>query len=77
MGHDQVHGKCTLGHELGRFRAQLFQAGAVLEEIVQENGSSLLEVRLSRAQWLRLLKASDLTSQQVLLQPALPEVDNY
>lgn len=77
LGHDQVHGKCTLGYELGRFRAQLFQAGAVLEEIVQENGSSLLEVRLSRAQWLRLLKASDLTSQQVLLQPALPEVDNY
>jgi GTP-binding protein HflX len=77
LGHDQVHGHCTLGHELGRFRAQLFQAGAVLEEIVQDDGSSLLEVRLPRAEWLRLLKASDLTSQQVRLQPELPEVDNY
>jgi len=77
LGHDQVHGKCTLGHELGRFRAQLFEAGAVLEEIIQDDGSSLLEVRLPQAEWLRLLKASGLTSKQVGLQPELPEVDNF
>ncbi len=77
LGHDQVHGKCTLGHELGRFRAQLFEAGAVLEEIIQDDGRSLLEVRLPQAEWLRLLKASGLTSQQVRLQPELPEVDNF
>jgi len=77
LGHDQVHGKCTLGHELGRFRAQLFEAGAVLEEIIQDDGRSLLEVRLPQAEWLRLLKASGLTSKQVGLQPELPEVDNF
>ena len=77
LGHDQVHGKCTLGHELGRFRAQLFQAGAVLEEIIQDDGSSVLEVRLPQAEWLRLLKASGLRSRQVRLQPELPEVDDF
>ena len=77
LGHDQIHGQCTLSHDLGRFRAQLFQVGAVLEEFVQDDGSSLLEVRLPRAEWLRLLKASDLTSQQVLLQPELPAVDDF
>lgn len=77
LGHDQIHGKCTLGHELGRFRAQLFQAGAVLEEITQDDGSSFLEVRLPRTEWLRLLKASGLTSRQVLFQPELPEVDDF
>jgi len=75
--HDQVHGQCILGHELGRFRAQLFQAGAVLEELIQDDGSSLLEVRLPRAEWLRLLKASGLTSPQVQLQPEMLEVDGF
>ena len=75
LGHDQAHGICTLGHQQGRFRAQLFQAGAVLKEMVQNDGSSLLEVRLPQVEWQRLLKASDLTSEQVSLRPALPEVD--
>lgn len=77
LGHDQVHGQCTLGHELGRFRSQLFQAGAVLDEVLHDDGSSLLEVRLPRTEWLRLLKASGLTSQQVRLQPELPAVDDF
>ncbi|MBQ0718782.1 MAG: GTPase HflX [Gammaproteobacteria bacterium] len=72
LAHDQIHGVCTLGHELGRFRAQLFQAGAVLTETSQDDGSSLLEVRLPQAEWQRLLKAAALTPQQVLFQPAMP-----
>lgn len=71
LAHDQIHGLCTLGHEFGRFRAQLFQAGAVLEETVQDDGRSLLEVRLPQAEWQRLLKAAALTPQQVCLQPAV------
>ncbi|PCI64281.1 MAG: GTPase HflX [Gammaproteobacteria bacterium] len=68
LGHDNIHGLCTLGHELGRFRAQLFQAGAVLEETIRDDGASVLEVRLPKAEWQRLLKAAGLQADQVLVQ---------
>ncbi|OUS10489.1 GTPase HflX [Gammaproteobacteria bacterium 53_120_T64] len=71
LSHDQIQGVCALGHELARFRAQLFEAGAVLKETVRDDGVSLLEVSLPKVEWLRLLKAAGLCAEQVLVQPVI------
>ncbi|OUS15619.1 GTPase HflX [Gammaproteobacteria bacterium 50_400_T64] len=73
LGQDQIHGVCTLSHEQGRFRSQLFEAGAVLEETLREDGASQLEVRLPQVEWQRLLKASGLKSEHILVQLTTPD----
>ncbi|EKM94674.1 GTP-binding protein HflX [Stutzerimonas degradans] len=55
LGNDLFVGTLRLPQRLGRMRAQLFELGAVQRESHDEEGGSLLEVRLPRVELHRLL----------------------
>lgn len=55
LGNDLFIGTLRLPQRLGRMRAQLFELGAVQQEAHDEEGGSLLEVRLPRVELHRLI----------------------
>jgi len=57
MGDTMVSGRLRLDPDLGRLRARLFEAGAVLEEQVSEDGSSELSIRMPGDEYRRLVSA--------------------
>lgn len=60
LGEDAVSTTMTLGPEQGRLRARFYQSGAVVGEQVDESGSSILDLRLPRADLQRLLREAGL-----------------
>ena len=56
LGEDMVQQSILLEHAEARLRAQFYEAGAVTGERIAEDGRQLLDVRLPRADFNRLLK---------------------
>lgn len=61
--------RCCLPSRLGRLRASLHQAGAVIAEHHREDGATIVDIRMPRSNWQRLLKAEGLTEQELLTSP--------
>ena len=71
LGNDLFVGTLRLRQDLGRMRAQLFDLGAVQSETHDEEGGSLLEVRLQRAELHRLISRAGLEVEQFFEQHTL------
>lgn len=56
LGEDMVQQSLVLEHAEARLRAQFYEAGAVIGERIAEDGRQMLDVRLPRADFNRLLK---------------------
>ena len=56
LAEDIIQHSVLLGHAEARLRAQFYEAGAVTGERIAEDGRQLLELRLPRADFNRLLK---------------------
>jgi len=51
---DQFEGEVVLAPSEGKLRAALFKLGAIESEMFQEDGSSLLSIKLPLRDWERL-----------------------
>ncbi|MFL9814478.1 GTPase HflX [Stutzerimonas sp. VN223-3] len=71
LGNDLFVGTIRLPQRLGRMRAQLFELGAVQSESHDEEGGSLLDVRLQRVELHRLISREGLDSEQFFDQHTL------
>ncbi|WP_462401443.1 ribosome rescue GTPase HflX [Pseudomonas sp. Marseille-QA0332] len=71
LGNDLFVGTLRLEQRLSRLRAQLFELGAVQEEEHDEEGSSLLSVRLPRVELNRLISREGLEPQAFIEQHTL------
>lgn len=71
LGQDLFVGTMQLPQRMGRLRAQLFELGAVQGESHDDEGSSLLDVRLQRVELNRLLSRAGFEAEQFLKQHTL------
>ncbi|MFC3606855.1 ribosome rescue GTPase HflX [Stutzerimonas tarimensis] len=71
LSEDLFVGTLSLPAELGRLRALLFGAGAVQEERQNDQGTSVLEIRLQRVELNRLLSREGLTPADFIEQHTL------
>lgn len=60
LGDDMVSGRLHLEPGLGRLRARLFAAGAVLGEQVEADGTTELSIRMPGAEYRRLVSAEQI-----------------
>ena len=65
LADDMVCESFLLSPDMGKLRAMLYQHNAVVSEVPGENGDLLLEIRIPRPDFLRLLKAENLTPNQL------------
>ena len=66
LGEDYIHGELTLAAEHGRLRSALYRQSVVLNERYDEQGLSILEIRLPKIDFYRLLSPEDMDPEQVL-----------
>ena len=71
LGDDLFVGTLKLPQRLGRMRGQLFDRGAVQSESHDEEGVSLLEVRLQRVELHRLISREGLDPEEFFQQHTL------
>ncbi|WP_348658079.1 GTPase HflX, partial [uncultured Stutzerimonas sp.] len=71
LGNDLFVGTLRLPQQLGRMRAQLFDLGAVQSEVHDDDGVSLLDVRLQRVELHRLISRAGLEAEQFFEQHTL------
>ena len=71
LGEDLFVGTLQLGQQLGRLRAQLFSLGAVQSEAHDEQGGSLLAIRLPRAELNRLVSREGMEPAEFIEQHTL------
>ncbi|MGM3386247.1 GTPase HflX [Stutzerimonas stutzeri] len=71
LGDDLFVGTLRLPQQLGRLRAKLFELGAVQAEAHDEEGGSLLDVRLQRVELNRLVSQAGIDMQQFIEQHTL------
>jgi len=71
LGNDLFVGTLRLPQQLGRLRAQLFELGAVQSETHDEEGGSLLKVRLQRVELHRLISRAGITAEEFFAQHTL------
>lgn len=71
LGEDLFVGTLQLGQKLGRLRAQLFSLGAVQSEAHDEQGGSLLAIRLPRAELNRLVSREGMEPAEFIEQHTL------
>lgn len=71
LGNDLFVGRMRLPQNLGRLRAQLFGLGAVQSESHDEEGGSLLDVRVQRVELHRLISREGFDTEQFLQQHTL------
>ncbi|MBD8614555.1 GTPase HflX [Pseudomonas putida] len=71
LGEDLFVGTLQLGQNLGRLRAQLFSLGAVQSEAHDEQGGSLLAIRLPRAELNRLVSREGIEPAEFIEQHTL------
>ena len=67
LAEDVVHHFVVLGPTDGKLRALLHQAGSVLGEQHQDNGDSVVEVRLQNRDWHQLLARAGMNERDVRL----------
>ena len=60
-----------LAPDQGRMRAALYRYSAVQEERTRDDGHALLQVKLPRADWERLLATEHLTTEKVAVKAPL------
>jgi GTPase len=56
----------VLDSSMGRLRARLYAAGAVVAETLREDGSAVLQVKLPELDWQRLLRAENIEAAALL-----------
>jgi len=71
LGEDLFVGTLQLGQKLGRLRAQLFSLGAVQSEAHDEQGGSLLAIRVPRAELNRLVSREGMEPAEFIEQHTL------
>jgi GTP-binding protein HflX len=71
LGDDLFVGTVRLPQHLGRMRAQLFELGAVQSEAHDEEGGSLLEIRVQRVELHRLISREGFEPEQFFEQHTL------
>lgn len=65
LSENVVHKRVTLAPNFGRLRAQLFRNNAVLQEAFNNDGSSILEIRLPEVDLKKILAAEQLQFQDL------------
>ncbi len=65
LADDMVCESFLLSPDMGKLRSLLYQHNSVVSEVPGENGDLLLEVRIPRPDFLRLLKTESLTPDQL------------
>ncbi|MCX2982731.1 GTPase HflX [Halieaceae bacterium IMCC14734] len=71
LGGELVQEWIDLAPEQGRMRAALYRHSAVQEERTRDDGHALLQVKLPRADWERLLAAEHLTAENLAVKAPL------
>jgi GTP-binding protein HflX len=71
LGGELVQQWIDLAPEQGRMRAALYQQSAVREERTRDDGHALLQVKLPRADWERLLAAEHLSADKLTVKAPL------
>jgi GTP-binding protein HflX len=66
LGKDLVSGRLILAPHQGRLRAAIYQQNAVVSEYYDEQGQSVLEIKIPRHNFCQLIKAADLEPEQML-----------
>jgi GTP-binding protein HflX len=66
LGDDQIHGHLTLHADQGRLRAAFFQQAVVVSERYTDKGLSVLELRIPKEDFCRLVSAENLDPEVVL-----------
>jgi GTP-binding protein HflX len=69
LGEEAIETTLPLAPAQGRLRARFYQCGAVLEETTDEDGRTLLHLRLPRQDFVRLLQEAGMDPQQWLPSP--------
>lgn len=64
---DTIEVSCYLLPQAGRLRALFYEAGSVLAEHMQNDGATIVDIRMSKQKWLRLLKAEGLTADELVV----------
>ena len=60
LGEDMVEIHLSLSPDQGRFRARLYETGVVQQESTKENGQLLLDIRLPRTEFTRIMREAGL-----------------
>lgn len=69
LGMEAVEITCRLPPEAGRLRAKLYAADAVLAEHGESDGATMLDLRIAKNDWQRLLKAEGFSGEQLVVEP--------
>jgi len=64
LGEDVFHQALTLRPDEGQFRARLYAAGAVLDEQADQDGNTVLEVRMQKKDMLQILSRLGLSAER-------------
>lgn len=64
---DIISVSCCLSPQAGRLRAKLYEAGAVVAEHNQSDGATIVDIRMTRNDWQRLLKTEGVTAEQLVI----------
>ncbi|WP_191603111.1 ribosome rescue GTPase HflX [Marinomonas algicola] len=65
LGEDIIQDVLVLPNNSGRFRAMMFEQGAVISEDYDEDGRSILNVRLPKKDFLQILAKTGLSEEQL------------
>ena len=65
LGNEIIHKKIELKPELGKFRALLYAANAILSEQIDEKGLTLIEIRMQNADYKKLLRQSGIQEHEL------------
>ncbi|MCZ2723081.1 GTPase HflX [Marinomonas sp. 15G1-11] len=65
LGEDVIQDSLLLPNDAGRFRAMMFEQGAVVSEEYDEDGRSILNVRLPKKDFLQILAKTGLSEEQL------------
>lgn len=64
---DIIRVSCCLPPQAGRLRAKLYEAGAVVAEHNQSDGATIVDIRMTKNDWQRLLKIEGVTAEQLVI----------
>lgn len=65
LGNEVIHKKIELKPELGKFRALLYTANAILSEQTDDSGQTLIEIRMQHSDYKKLLRQSGIQEQEL------------
>lgn len=74
---DTLDIRCRLLPQAGRLRARLYEAGAVIAEHSDRDGASIVELRIGRGDWERLIHAEGLDPESWVIRSELVEEQRH